>query len=149
MRKRQGPDNFKRLPDDTKTRQIIEGVLSALHPVPWDGPQGEPDTNTLRSLAKKILSRADAGKTVVLKPETAKLVATVLELQADGPVTANSMRGFGHRLQMIDSTGVATVLAYCSNVDYAIGAYDAAVAKLPGARLEVAWGGFRPRRNYK
>jgi hypothetical protein len=149
MTKRRRPDNFRRLPEaDTETRQIIEGMLGMLHPVPWPGTVHKPKVDDLRALAHRIRSRADSGKNVTLKPATAQIVVHALELAAQAPSIA-STNDYGFTVVRVDASGFPHVMVYAEALDYAIGAYEAAVAKLPGARIEVRWGQFRPRKNFK
>ena len=63
--------------------------------------------------------------------------------------TAGRAESYGHRVVRYSWAGAGEVLAYCRGVDLAIGSYEAACAKLPGARLAVRWGVFTPRKNFK
>jgi hypothetical protein len=99
-------------------------------------------------LARRIEQEAEAGRNVRLKPETAKKVALALYTVADGPMPWEGLKSYGHRVVRYSSSDAGEVLAFFRGVDLAIGAYEAACAKLPGARLAVRWGVFTPRKNF-
>jgi hypothetical protein len=67
---------------------------------------------------------------------------------ADGPMPLEALKTYGHHVVRYSSADAGEVLAYCRGVDLAIGAYEAACARLPGARLAVRWGVFTPRKNF-
>jgi hypothetical protein len=142
-------ENFRRLPDDKDTRRLIDAMLDMREPVPWN-ERAIPDAlPPLAKLAKRIEREADAGRNVRLKPQTARKVALALYRVTDGPMPWKGLKDFGHHVVRYGSADSGEVLAYCRSVDLAIGAYEAACAKLPGARLAVRWGVFTPRRNFK
>lgn len=139
------------LPDEAPTtRNTIEAMLNTREPVPWVD-RGLPDSMPpLALLAARIEREADAGRNVRLKPETARKVALALYAVADGPrLPWEGLKSYGHRVVRYISTDAGDVLAYCRGVDLAVGAYEAACAKLPGARLAVRWGVFTPRKNFR
>jgi hypothetical protein len=124
-------------------------MLDMREPVQWN-ERAIPDTlPPLAKLGKRIEQEADAGRNVRLKPDTARKVALALYQVADGPLPWKVLKGYGFRVVQYASHDSGEVLAYCRSVDLAVGAYEAARAKLPGARLAVRWGVFTPRRNFK
>jgi hypothetical protein len=142
-------NNFRRLPDDKHTRTLIDAMLDMRDPVPWTERPIPSALPPLAKLARRIEQEADAGRNVRLKPETAHRVALALYQVADGPVLPwEGLKTYGHRVVRYSAADAGEVLAYCRGVDLAIGAYEAACAKLPGARLAVRWGVFTPRKNF-
>jgi hypothetical protein len=141
-------ENFLRLPDDKGTRRLIDAMLDMRDPVPWNERPIPDALPPLAKLARRIEQEADAGRNVRLKPETAKKVALALYNIADGPMPWEGLKSYGHRVVRYSAADAGEVLAYCRGVDLAIGAYEAACAKLPGARLAVRWGVFTPRKNF-
>jgi hypothetical protein len=140
-------ENFDRLPDDKDTRRLIDEMLDMREPVPWNERAISHALRPLAKLAKRIEQEADARRNVRLKLETARKVA--LYQVADGPLPWEVLKGYGFRIVQYALPDSGEVLAYCRGIDLAIGAYEAARAKLPGARLAVRWGVFTPRRNFK
>ena len=120
-------------------------MLDMGDPVPWNERPIPDALPPLAKLSRRIEQEAEAGRNVRLKPETAKKAARALYTVADGPMGAKT---YGHRVVWYSSADAGEVLAYCRGVDLAIGAYEAACAKLPGARLAVRWGVFTPRKNF-
>jgi hypothetical protein len=141
-------DNFRRLPDDKATRRLIDAMLDMRDPVPWNERPIPDALPPLAKLARRIEQEADAGRNVRLKPETAKKVALALYTVSDGPMPWEGLKNYGHHVVRYSAADAGEVLAYCRGVDVAIGAYEAACAKLPGTRLAVRWGVFTPRKNF-
>jgi hypothetical protein len=128
-------DNFRRLPDAKATRRLIDAMLDMRDPVPWNERPVPDALPPLAKLSRRIEQEADAGRNVRLRPETAKKVALALYTVADGAMPWEGLKGYGHRVVQYSTADAGEVLAYCRGVDLAIGAYEAACAKLPGARL--------------
>lgn len=63
---------------------------------------------------------------------------------SDGPAASwEVLKDYGHRVARYGPGDAGEVLAYCQGVDLAVGAYEADLATLPGARLAVRWGCLR------
>jgi hypothetical protein len=118
-------------------------------PVPWVD-RGLPNSMPpVAQLAARIERDAAAGRNVRLTPDTTRKVAAALYVAADGPMPWEGLKDYGHRVVQYGPTDAGEVLAYCRGVDLAVGAYEAACAKLPGARLAVSWGVLTPRRKFR
>jgi hypothetical protein len=141
-------ENFRQLPDDKGMRRLIDAMLDMRDPVPWTERPVPDALPPLAKLARRIEQEADAGRNVRLKPETAKKIALALYTVADGPTPWEGLKCYGHRVVRYTAADAGEVLACCRGVDLAIGANEAACAKLPGARLAVRWGVFTPRKNF-
>ena len=141
-------ENFRRLHDDKATRRLIDAMLDMRDPVPWNERPIPDALPPLARLARRIEQEVDAGRNVRLKPETAKKVALALYTVADGPMAWEGLKSYGHRVVRYSSSDAGEVLAYCRGVDLAIGAYEAACAKLPGAGLRFGGGSSRRVRTF-
>ena len=80
-------ENFRRLPDDKATRNLIDAMLDMRDPAPWNERPIPDALPPLAKLARRIEQEADARRNVRLKPETAKKIALALYTVADGPIT--------------------------------------------------------------
>jgi hypothetical protein len=140
-------ENFRRLPDNKDTRRA-DRRHDMRDPTPWNERPIPDALPPLAKLARRIEQEADAGRNVRLKPETAKKVALALYSVADGPMPWEGLKSYGHRVVRYTAADAGEVLAFCRGVDLAIGAYEAACARLPGPRLAVRWGVFTPRKNF-
>lgn len=133
--------NFDYLdPAAPRTKRIIDAALTVN--VPWH-PEHEPvyQPSGIAELAERIDQRAQQGLTVHLKPATARTVAMTLRLYAEGKALRDS-----HPHHVEDWTDEPhTVLAYCTNATFAIGAWEHYAPQYPNRNLVATWGGWVTR----
>lgn len=107
----------------------------------------ERDYASRLDLIERIRARAEAGKAVHLRPETALEVAAALSRV--WPPAWPTREDFGHKVVLYHGPDAGTVIAYCESLQLAVGAYDAALKEYPGRRLAVRWGMFSPKKNFE